>query len=79
MTDLPTPKTSTSQASSQTSSPKTPTIDGPPRTVKSDEVEFKTTGNVARNKTIELMYSSVGFGSGAGNKKATFMTYIYQN
>jgi transcription elongation factor S-II len=79
LTDLPTPKTSTSQASSQASSPKTPTIDGPPRTVKSDEVEFKTTGNVARNKTIELMYSSVGFGSGAGKKKATCMSYIYQN
>ncbi|KAG2205184.1 hypothetical protein INT46_009901 [Mucor plumbeus] len=61
----PGPKKS-SPSSSQASSPKTPSsMDGPPRTVKSDEVSFKSTGNVPRNKTIELMYASIGFGSGA--------------
>ncbi|KAG2199926.1 transcription elongation factor S-II [Mucor mucedo] len=54
-----------SPASSQTSSPKTPATEGPPRTVKTDEVSFKSTGNVPRNKTIELMYAAIGFGSGA--------------
>ncbi|KAI8087286.1 transcription elongation factor S-II, partial [Thamnidium elegans] len=54
-----------SPVSSQTSSPKTPVMEGPPRTVKTDEVSFKSTGNVPRNKTIELMYAAIGFGSGA--------------
>ncbi|GAA5800344.1 transcription elongation factor S-II [Helicostylum pulchrum] len=54
-----------SPVSSQASSPKTPVMEGPPRTVKTDEVSFKSTGNVPRNKTIELMYAAVGFGSGA--------------
>ncbi|KAK4514553.1 uncharacterized protein ATC70_002151 [Mucor velutinosus] len=61
----PAPKKS-SPSSSQASSPKTPSsLEGPPRTVKTDEVSFKSTGNVPRNKTIELMYASIGFGSGA--------------
>ncbi|KAL9540200.1 hypothetical protein MBANPS3_009817 [Mucor bainieri] len=60
----PAPKKS-SPSSSQASSPKTPSTEGPPRTVKTDEVSFKSTGNVPRNKTIELMYASIGFGSGA--------------
>ncbi|KAL7315666.1 transcription elongation factor TFIIS [Mucor circinelloides] len=61
----PAPKKS-SPSSSQASSPKTPSsMEGPPRTVKTDEVSFKSTGNVPRNKTIELMYASIGFGSGA--------------
>ncbi|CAO0797551.1 unnamed protein product [Mucor circinelloides] len=61
----PAPKKS-SPSSSQASSPKTPSsMEGPPRTVKTDEVSFKSTGNVPRNKTIELMYASIGYGSGA--------------
>ncbi|KAL0144085.1 transcription factor S-II, central domain-containing protein [Mucor lusitanicus] len=61
----PAPKKS-SPSSSQASSPKTPSsMEGPPRTVKTDEVSFKSTGSVPRNKTIELMYASIGFGSGA--------------
>jgi transcription elongation factor S-II len=48
-------------------------MDGPPRTVKSDEVSFKSTGNVPRNKTIELMYASIGFGSGAGKIRFIFV------
>lgn len=47
-------------------------MEGPPRTVKTDEVSFKSTGNVPRNKTIELMYASIGFGSGAGNRQFFF-------
>lgn len=65
----PVPKKS-SPSSSQASSPKTPSsMEGPPRTVKTDEVSFKSTGNVPRNKTIELMYASIGYGSGAGNRQ----------
>jgi hypothetical protein len=55
-----------SETSSEASTPKTPVVEGPPRTVKTDEVYIKSTGSVPRNKTIELMYASVGFGSGAG-------------
>lgn len=36
------------------------------RTVKSDEIEFESTGQVPRDKTIELMYASIGLGSYAG-------------
>ncbi|KAI9485568.1 MAG: transcription elongation factor S-II [Benjaminiella poitrasii] len=58
-----------SPSSSQASSPKTPSsIDGPPRTFKSDEVTFKTTGNSPRDKTIELMYNSIAYGSGADSE-----------
>ncbi|CEP14146.1 hypothetical protein [Parasitella parasitica] len=66
-TKVPTPINTkkSSPSSSQASSPKTPSTEGPPRTVKTDEVSFKSTGNVPRNKTIELMYASIGFGSGA--------------
>ena len=60
----PSPK-KPSPSSSQASSPKTPSAEGPPRTVKTDEVFVKSTGNVPRNKTIELMYAAIGFGSGA--------------
>ncbi|KAI8874727.1 transcription elongation factor S-II [Backusella circina FSU 941] len=61
-----TPPPTHSEVSSETSTPKTPiAVEGPPRTVKTDEVYIKSTGSVPRNKTIELMYSSVGFGSGA--------------
>jgi hypothetical protein len=61
----------TSQTSSPTSSPpKTPTTqlpaNGPPRTIKSDEMVFSTTGNTPRDKTIELMYNSLALGSFAG-------------
>ncbi|OBZ83679.1 Transcription elongation factor S-II [Choanephora cucurbitarum] len=58
----------TSPTSSQASSPKTPPTEGPPRTVKSDEVTYTSTGNVPRNKTIELMYASIGYGSGADSE-----------
>ncbi|KAI9029657.1 transcription elongation factor S-II [Phycomyces nitens] len=44
-------------------SPKTPVEAGPPRTVKTDDVSFSSTGNTPRDKTIELMYSAVGLGS----------------
>ncbi|CEG70761.1 Putative Transcription elongation factor S-II [Rhizopus microsporus] len=57
--------TEASRASSQTSSPKTPSNEGVARTIKSDEVTYKSTGNVPRNKTIELMYAAIGFNSGA--------------
>ncbi|KAI9364189.1 transcription elongation factor S-II [Pilaira anomala] len=57
-----------SPVSSQASSPKTPVMEGPPRTVKSDEVSFKSTGIVPRNKTIELIYSAIGSGSSADSE-----------
>ncbi|KAI7867853.1 transcription factor S-II, central domain-containing protein [Spinellus fusiger] len=55
---------STTLVSSTASSPKTPGSEtGPPRTVKSDEVDFPTTNSTPRDKTIELMYSAVALGS----------------
>ncbi|KAI8988484.1 transcription factor S-II, central domain-containing protein, partial [Mycotypha africana] len=54
-----------SPSSSQVSSPRTPSVEPTARTVKSDEVTFKSTGNSPRDRTIELMYASVGLGSGA--------------
>ncbi|KAI8089003.1 transcription elongation factor S-II [Halteromyces radiatus] len=63
-----------SQSSSPTSSPpKTPTTqlpsnNGPPRTIKSDEMVFKSTGNTPRDKTIELMYNSLALDSFADSE-----------
>jgi transcription elongation factor S-II len=51
--------------------------EGPPRTVKTDEVTFKSTGNVPRNKTIELMYASIGYGSGAGKLKRQILCGVW--
>jgi transcription elongation factor S-II len=45
-------------------------IDLTQRNVKSDDVEFESTGNGPRDKTIELMYASVGLGSFAGKNNA---------
>ncbi|KAL0074497.1 transcription elongation factor S-II [Phycomyces blakesleeanus] len=60
----PEPSSNTKTSASATSSPKTPSSEaGPPRTVKTDEVVFSTTGNTPRDKTIELMYSAVALGS----------------
>lgn len=39
-----------------------------PRTIKSDEVTFDSTGNGPRDKTIELLYSAVALGSYAGKR-----------
>lgn len=56
-----------SAASSTAASPKSPTSEnGPPRTIKSDDVKYQSTGNGPRDKTIELMYSAVALGSYAG-------------
>ncbi|CDS04972.1 hypothetical protein LRAMOSA07502 [Lichtheimia ramosa] len=53
-----------SAASSTAASPKSPTSEnGPPRTIKSDDVKYQSTGNGPRDKTIELMYSAVALGS----------------
>ncbi|KAI9249425.1 transcription elongation factor S-II [Phascolomyces articulosus] len=76
----------TSRRTSATSSPKTPTTEnGPPRTVKSDEIDFDSTGSGPRDKTIELMYSAVALGSYADSEllikrakaieKAVFVDY----
>ncbi|KAI8341017.1 transcription elongation factor S-II [Chlamydoabsidia padenii] len=60
---------SSSKASSPTSSPpKTPTSQqslnsDTPRTIKSDEMAFASTGNTPRDKTIELMYNSLALDS----------------
>ncbi|KAI8384944.1 transcription factor S-II, central domain-containing protein [Radiomyces spectabilis] len=57
-----------SHPSSTASSPKTPSETGPPRTVKTDEVTFKTTGSTPRDKTIELLYAAVALGSYADSE-----------
>ncbi|KAG2171759.1 hypothetical protein INT43_008139 [Umbelopsis isabellina] len=55
--------TTPSAASSLSSSPKTPSDAPVIRTVKSDEMRVKPTGNTPRDKTIEMMYSAIGLGS----------------
>ncbi|KAI8992420.1 transcription elongation factor S-II [Pilobolus umbonatus] len=57
-----------SPSTSEESSPKSSVYDGPPRTVKSDEVTFSSTGSTPRNKTIEMFYSAIGYGSGADSE-----------
>ncbi|KAI8332859.1 transcription elongation factor S-II [Chlamydoabsidia padenii] len=53
-----------SQSPSSSPPPKTPTeTAGPPRTIKSDEMAFTSTGNTPRDKTIELMYNALALGS----------------
>ncbi|CAO3639108.1 unnamed protein product [Cunninghamella echinulata] len=59
----PTISTQSSQASSAASSPKTPTQDNTIRTVKTDGVKIRSTGNSPRDKTIELMYNAIAFDS----------------
>lgn len=54
------------QPSSTGSSPMSITTETVKRTVKSDEVDFESTGQGPRDKTIELMYASIGLGSFAG-------------
>lgn len=54
------------QPSSTASSPMSITTETVKRTVKSDEVDFESTGQGPRDKTIELMYASIGLGSFAG-------------
>lgn len=58
--------TTPSAASSLSSSPKTPSDAPVVRTVKSDEMRVKPTGNTPRDKTIEMMYSAIGLGSFVG-------------
>ncbi|KAI9497214.1 transcription elongation factor S-II [Zychaea mexicana] len=58
-----------SQRTSAASSPKTPTTEsGPPRTIKSDEIKFESTGSGPRDKTVELMYGAVALGSYADSE-----------
>ncbi|CAO3655863.1 unnamed protein product [Mucor hiemalis] len=55
------------QPSSTASSPMSITTETVKRTVKSDEVDFESTGQGPRDKTIELMYASIGLGSFAAS------------
>ncbi|CAO3687241.1 unnamed protein product [Umbelopsis vinacea] len=57
-----------SASSSIASSPKTPSDAPVARTVKSDEMRVKPTGNTPRDKTIEMMYSAIGLGSFADSE-----------
>ncbi|KAL9547351.1 hypothetical protein MBANPS3_006210 [Mucor bainieri] len=45
------------------------------RTVQSDDIEYTSTDSVPRDKTIELMYSSIGLASYAGN----YIIHLYVN
>lgn len=60
------PPNNKQQLSSTASSPMSVTTEIVQRTVKSDEVKFESTGQGPRDKTIELMYASIGLGSYAG-------------
>ncbi|KAG1151844.1 hypothetical protein G6F37_001621 [Rhizopus arrhizus] len=60
----------TTHTFSQTSSPPKTSVNETmvARTVKTDEVTYKSTGNIPRNKTIELMYAAIGLNSGADSE-----------
>lgn len=49
------------------SSSRRSSTDAANRTVQSDDMEYISTDDAPRDKTIELMYSSIGLGSYAGN------------
>ncbi|OZJ06082.1 hypothetical protein BZG36_01117 [Bifiguratus adelaidae] len=56
--------TSTTSSQSPTdSSPKTPPDTPRERSIKTDDITVKPTGNVARDKSIELFYAALGYGS----------------
>ncbi|ORY91286.1 transcription elongation factor S-II [Syncephalastrum racemosum] len=63
----PKPKSPPSEAPSTKSTPSNtaspPSDNAPPRTVKTDDVKFDSTGSTPRDKTIELMYGAVALGS----------------
>ncbi|KAG0319631.1 RNA polymerase II elongation factor [Linnemannia gamsii] len=66
---------SSRDASSAASSPRTPTEAGKDRTVRSDGIRVKTTGNDVRDRCIEMLYQALGTNSNAESerllKKAT--------
>ncbi|KAK3826942.1 MAG: transcription elongation factor [Linnemannia elongata] len=68
-------QSSSRDGSSAASSPRTPTDAGKDRTVRSDGIRVKTTGNDVRDRCIEMLYQALGTNSNAESerllKKAT--------
>jgi transcription elongation factor S-II len=61
---------SSRDASSAASSPRTPTEAGKDRTVRSDGIRVKTTGNDVRDRCIEMLYQALGTNSNAGRSSS---------
>lgn len=59
-------QSSSRDGSSAASSPRTPTDAGKDRTVRSDGIRVKTTGNDVRDRCIEMLYQALGTNSNAG-------------
>jgi transcription elongation factor S-II len=57
---------SSREGSSTASSPRTPTDVPKDRTVRSDGMRIKTTGNDVRDRCIEMLYQALGTNSNAG-------------
>jgi len=60
------PQSSSREGSSTASSPQTPTDTLKDRTVRSDGMRIKTTGNDVRDRCIEMLYQALGTNSNAG-------------
>ncbi|KAF9412869.1 RNA polymerase II elongation factor [Podila epigama] len=77
---LPAQVLSASRDASPSSSPKTPTDTPRDRTVRSDGVRIRTTGNDTRDRCIEMLYQALGTNSNAESerllKKATLIESI---
>lgn len=63
---LPAQLQNTSRDASPSSSPRTPTDTPRDRTVKSDGVRIRSTGNDTRDRCIEMLYQALGTNSNAG-------------
>ncbi|KAF8987246.1 RNA polymerase II elongation factor [Haplosporangium bisporale] len=63
---LPAQLQNTSRDASPSSSPRTPTDTPKDRTVKSDGVRIRSTGNDTRDRCIEMLYQALGTNSNAG-------------
>lgn len=66
------------EGSSTASSPQTPTDTPKDRTVRSDGMRIKTTGNDVRDRCIEMLYQALGTNSNAGTLLAiSVCMYVY--
>lgn len=72
-------QSSSRDGSSAASSPRTPTDAGKDRTVRSDGIRVKTTGNDVRDRCTEMLYQALGTNSNAGRLSFTLASMIYSS
>ncbi|KAG0279154.1 RNA polymerase II elongation factor [Linnemannia exigua] len=77
-------QSSSRDGSSAASSPRTPTDAGKDRTVRTDGIRIKTTGNDVRDRCIEMLYQALGTNSNAEserllNKATNIESTVFKN